>query len=71
MKSEPIWHPVASSTLPYVYLRQCFALSSEVQAARLQCACSGPFEVYLNGRMVGRGLGPAITRKPVWNTPCP
>jgi hypothetical protein len=55
--------------LPYTYLRRRFVLASDCREAWLHCACNGPCEVYLNGRLAGRGLGPVLTQMPVWN-PC-
>jgi len=67
MRSEPIWRPPPSRTSLFIYVRQRFALSRSVAAGRLRCAGSGPYEVYLNGRRVGRGLGRVLTQEPVWD----
>ena len=66
MRSEPIWHPTQSHTSPCIYVKQELVLSGTIEVGRLQCACSGSFQVYLNGEWVGRGLGPALTQDPVW-----
>ena len=68
MRSEPIWHPTQSRTSPCIYVKQELVLSGSVEEGRLQCACSGSFQVYLNGERVGRGLGPALTQDSVWVT---
>ena len=62
MRSQAIWHPAA----PAVYIRLKFHLSSAAVKGLLRCAASGPYEVYLNGERVGRGLGPAAAEVAVW-----
>ncbi len=62
MRSQAIWHPAALA----VYIRLEFHLSSAATNGLLRCAASGPYEVYLNGERVGRGLGPALAEVPVW-----
>ena len=64
----PVWHPGASSTSPYIYLKRRFVLAGDSLEAWLQCACNGPCEVYLNGQLAGRGVGSVLTELPVWNT---
>ena len=66
MRSQPIWHPLPSRTSPCIYARQEFIVSADPTDAWLQCACSAPFSVYLNGEFLGRGLGPVLTADPVW-----
>ena len=62
MRSQAIWHPAA----PAAYIRLKFHLTSAAVKGLLRCAASGPYEVYLNGECVGRGLGPAAAEVPVW-----
>ena len=62
MRSQAIWHPAALA----VYIRLEFHLSSAAAKGLLRCAASGPYEVYLNGERVGRGLGPAAAEVAVW-----
>ena len=62
MRSQAIWHPAALA----VYIRLEFHLSSAAAKGLLRCAASGPYEVYLNGERVGRGLGPAVAEVTMW-----
>ena len=62
MNSQAIWHPAALA----VYIRLEFHLSSAAANGLLRCAASGPYEVYLNGERVGRGLGSAAAEVAVW-----
>ena len=62
MRSQAIWHPAALA----VYIRLEFHLSSAAANGLLRCAASGPYEVYLNGKRVGWGLGPAVAEVPMW-----
>ena len=62
MRSQAIWHPAALA----VYIRLEFHLNSAAAKGLLRCAASGPYEVYLNGERVGRGLGPAVAEVPMW-----
>ncbi len=62
MRSQAIWHPAARA----VYIRLKFHLTSAAVKGLLRCAASGPYEVYLNGECVGRGLGPAVAEVPAW-----
>ncbi len=62
MRSQAIWHPAALA----VYIRLKFYLHSAAAKGLLRCAASGPYEVYLNGERVGRGLGPAVAEVAMW-----
>ena len=62
MNSQAIWHPAALA----VYIRLEFHLNSAAAQGLLRCAASGPYEVYLNGERVGRGLGPAVAEVAMW-----
>ena len=62
MRSQAIWHPAALA----VYIRLEFHLTGAAANGLLRCAASGPYEVYLNGERVGRGLGPALAEVAVW-----
>jgi hypothetical protein len=66
MRSEPIWHPSSSRTSPRIYVKQRLSLSAAVEMGELRCACGGPFELYVNGELAGRGLGPALAADAVW-----
>ena len=62
MRSQAIWHPAALAA----YIRLEFHLSSAAAKGLLRCAASGPYEVYLNGERVGKGLGPAVAEVAMW-----
>ena len=62
MRSQPIWHSAALA----VYIRLEFHLTGAAAKGVLRCAASGPYEVFLNGERVGRGLGPAVAEVAVW-----
>ena len=62
MSSQAIWHPAALA----VYIRLEFYMNSAAAKGLLRCAASGPYEVYLNGERVGRGLRPAVAEVPMW-----
>ena len=62
MRSQAIWYPAALA----VYIRLEFHLTSAAAKGLLRCAASGPYEVYLNGERVGRGLGPAVAEVAMW-----
>ena len=62
MCSQAIWHPAALA----VYIRCEFHLTGAAAKGLLRCAASGPYEVYLNGERVGRGLGPAVAEVAMW-----
>ena len=62
MRSQAIWYPAALA----VYIRFEFHLSSAAAQGLLRCAASGPYEVYLNGERVGKGLGPAVAEVAMW-----
>lgn len=62
LQAAPIW----CGRAPFAYIGQRLKLSQPVQQARLQCAASGPFRLYVNGRLAGRGLGPTLTGRSMW-----
>ena len=62
MRSQAIWHPASQA----VYIRQELQLTGTIHAGRLRCASSGPYAVYLNGHLVGRGLGGEMSAISVW-----
>ncbi|MYK39659.1 MAG: hypothetical protein F4049_05510 [Gemmatimonadetes bacterium] len=62
MRSQAIWHPAALA----VYIRLEFYMNSAAAKGLLRCSGSGPYEVYLNGERVGRGLGPAVAEVAMW-----
>ncbi len=62
MRSQAIWHPAALA----VYIRLEFYMNSAAAKGLLRCAASGPYEVYLNGERVGRGLGSAVAEAAMW-----
>jgi hypothetical protein len=63
MKSEAIWY---AGKAPYVYLVRQLELVESVAQGWLECAASGPYQIYLGGQLVGRGMGPTLTGRPVW-----
>ena len=64
MRSQAIWHPTSLA----VYIRQELLLTGTVNGGQLRCAASGPYAVYLNGTLVGRGLGGGMAAIAVWET---
>ena len=62
MRSQAIWHPTARA----VRIRQIIKLSGTVNGGTLRCAASGPYAVYVNGVLVGCGLGPDVADVAVW-----
>ena len=64
MRAEPIWHAAQSSR--FIYARCDLAAPANFRSGILQCSGSGPYEVFLGGRKVIRGLGGALTQVPVW-----
>jgi hypothetical protein len=63
MKPKAIWYPGSAS---HVYLVRQLELSEPLSQGWLECAASGPYQLYLGGQLVGRGMGPALTGQPVW-----
>ncbi len=68
MTADPIWHPHPHASQPCFVFQASFALSSPPAEASLQCAGQCAFQVYLNGALVCRGVGPSLTPEPVWET---
>ena len=66
MKSEPIWHPHDQPSTPLLLFRQRLNSSSAIARAHILAAASGPFAVYVNGHLAGRGLGSGETPVAVW-----
>ena len=62
MRSQAIWHPASLA----VYIRRELHLTGTVNGGELRCAASGPYAIYLNGILVGRGLGGAMAAVAVW-----
>ncbi|MBI2504967.1 MAG: hypothetical protein HYW07_17250 [Candidatus Latescibacteria bacterium] len=63
MKPEAIWYP---GTASHVYLVRQLVLSAAVAQGWLECAASGPYQLYLKGQLVGRGMGATLTGRPMW-----
>lgn len=63
MKPEAIWYP---GTASHVYLVRQLELSAAVAQGWLECAASGPYQLYLRGQLMGRGMGSTLTGQPVW-----
>lgn len=57
MKSQAIWHPHAQPSTPLMLFRQRLILDEKPTAGRMLIGASGPFSVYVNGRLVTRGSG--------------
>ena len=66
MKAEPIRHPADSPQSRFIYARCDLGIAGTIQGGRLRCACSGPYEISVNGRKVIRGLGGTLAQVPVW-----
>jgi hypothetical protein len=49
-----------------VYLVLPLHLPAALVQGWLECAASGPYQLYLGGQLVGRGLGSTLTGQPVW-----
>jgi hypothetical protein len=62
MEAEAIWCGKAG----YSYIAQKIALAAPPSVAWIQGAASGPFEFYVNGELAGRGLGPTLVGRPMW-----
>ena len=62
MRSQAIWHSASLA----VYIRQELQLTGTVGRGELRCAGSGPYAVYLNGALLGRGLGGEMAAVAVW-----
>ena len=62
MRSQAIWHSASLA----VYFRHELYLKGPVKRGVLRCAGSGPYAIYLNGALVGRGLGKEIAEDVVW-----
>lgn len=63
MNAEPIWHPTAE--ISHIYLRHTLVLSATA-TGQLRCASTGPYQIFVNGQLLGRGQGPTLTGVPVW-----
>jgi hypothetical protein len=68
MTADPIWHPHPHASQPCLVFQASFALSAPLAEASLRCAGQCAFQVYLNGALVCRGVGPSMTPQPVWET---
>jgi hypothetical protein len=64
VNSQPIWHP--SPGTGAAHFRQSLVVSGKVEEAAFRCAGCGPYEVYVNGRLAGRGLGAVVAQEAMW-----
>ena len=64
MRAEPIWHAAQSSR--FIYAKCDLAAPANFRGGILHCSGNGPYEVFVDGRKVIRGLGGTLTRVPVW-----
>jgi len=64
MKSQPIWHADPDSV---VYLKANLQFDSAHRSGWLRCACSGPFQLFLDGEPIGSGPGGELTQVPAWD----
>lgn len=64
MSCLPIWHPDGGQLL---LLRDRLALRGPYRGARLRCAASGPFQLYLDGMRVAGAPGGGAARNPLWH----
>jgi len=62
MTPAPIWYP---GPAPFVYLVLPLHLPEALSGGWLEGAASGPYQLYLGGQLVGRGLGSTLTGRPV------
>ena len=66
VKSQAIWHPHPQPSSPLTLFRQRLTLSAESSEGHVLAAASGPFAVYVNGELTGRGSGGDLAQGAVW-----
>ncbi len=66
MKAEPIWQAAPSPRSRFIYAKCDLGVRGNIRGLRVRCACSGPYEVLVNGQKMIRGLGGTLTQVPVW-----
>ncbi len=64
MNPQPVWHVDPDA---FVYLKAPLQFSGPHREGWLRCACSGPFQIFLDGEQVGGGPGGELTQVPGWN----
>ena len=64
MSAQPIWHPAPTSAC--IYIKQCLNLTKTLEQAWIECAGTGPLQLYVNGELALRSAGPALTTSVMW-----
>lgn len=64
MNPQAVWHVDPAA---FVYLRTRLQLPGSHREGWLRCACSGPFQIFLDGEPVGSGPGGELTQVPGWD----
>ena len=64
MTPLPIWHP---DPHPFVDLKTSLRVAGSRRRGWVRCACSGPFQLFLDGGHVGSGPGGELTQVPAWD----
>ena len=63
MNPRTIWHVDSAA---FVCLKAQLQLEGLQRQGWLRCACSGPFQMYLDGKLIGSGPGGELTQVPAW-----
>jgi|GEM_PF-1300115 hypothetical protein len=64
MSAQPIWHSAPASAC--IYIKQYVNLTKELGPAWIECAGTGPLQLYVNGELALRSAGPALTTAVMW-----
>lgn len=64
MNPQPIWHADPDSV---VYFKALLRFDGPQRLGWLRCACSGPFQLFLDGEHIGSGPGGELTQVPAWD----
>lgn len=64
MNPQCVWHVDPAA---FVYLKTRLQLPGSQREGWLRCACSGPFQIFLDGEWVGSGPGGELTQVPGWD----
>ena len=65
MKACPIWHPASPRS---AYFRLSLTAAAGSKNGHLRCACSGAFQLALDGKLLDGGPAGQMTERPVWWT---
>lgn len=63
MNPRTIWH---ADSAAFVCLKAQLQLEGLQRQGWLRCACSGSFQVFLDGKLIGSGPGGELTQVPAW-----